>query len=36
MEQEEHPRGALALTVIYIIIVGIVWFSVYAMLLARR
>jgi len=35
MEQQEHPRGALALTVIYLIIVAVVWFSVYALLLAR-
>lgn len=35
MEQQEHPKGALALTVIYIALVAIIWFSVYAILLAR-
>ncbi len=33
---DEHPRGALALTIIYILIMAIIWFSVYAVLLARR
>ncbi len=35
MEQKEHPKGALALTVIYIVIVAVIWFSIYAILLAR-
>jgi len=35
MEQQRHPKGALALTLIYLIIIAVVWFSVYALLLAR-
>ncbi len=35
MEQQGHPKGALMLTVIYIVIVAVIWFSVYAILLAR-
>jgi len=35
MEQQEHPKGALALTLIYLVIVAVVWFSVYALLLTR-
>lgn len=35
MKQQEHPKGALALTVIYIVVVAVIWFSVYAILLAR-
>ncbi len=35
MEQQGHPKGALALTVIYIAIVTVIWFSVYAILLTR-
>lgn len=35
MEHKAHPKGALTLTVIYIAIVVLIWFSVYAILLAR-
>jgi hypothetical protein len=32
---EEHPRGALALTAIFILLAAVMWFSVYALLLVR-
>ncbi len=35
MEPKGHPKGALTLMAIYIAIVAVIWFSVYAILLAR-
>lgn len=35
MEQHDHPKGALTLMLIYVFLIAAVWFSIYAMLLAR-
>ncbi len=35
MEPMGHPKGALTLMAIYLAIVLLIWFSVYATLLAR-
>jgi hypothetical protein len=32
---EEHPKGALVMTLIYGLLIAAIWFSMYALLLQR-
>ncbi len=35
MEQNRHPIGALAFTLVFIVVAVVLWFAIYGLMLAR-